>query len=160
MFIYEYRTRLQEAGTFVMEPTKEYKIDGRRQYNNPTLVADLVANGIGLRYAAEEHLYVICVDHQKHVIGLFEVASGAADYVAFPLRDICKKSLMLNAHSVFIAHNHPAGTLTPSREDIDMTKKVATAMETIGIQLIDHLIIPGVTGGTFGYFSFREESLL
>ena len=108
MFIYEYRTRLQEAGTFVMEPTKEYKIDGRRQYNNPALVADLVANGIGLRYAAEEHLYVICVDHQKHVIGLFEVASGAADYVAFPLRDICKKSLMLNAHSVFVAHNHPA----------------------------------------------------
>ncbi len=160
MKVFEYEAKLQATGIFAMEASKEYKVDGRKQYNRPELVAELLAEDIGLRYAADEHIYVVCVDIRYHITGIFRVAAGGANVVAFPLRDVCKKALMLNAAGIFLAHNHPAGSLHPSNEDVDTTNSLKAALDTIGIQLLDHIIIPSVTAGTNEYSSFRELGLL
>lgn len=62
---------------------------------------------------------------------------------------------MSNSASIIIAHNHPSGDVTPSKEDINITKRIKKAGEIIGINLIDHLII-----GEKKYLSLKEKGYL
>ena len=64
---------------------------------------------------------------------------------------------MLNAVSIIVAHNHPGGTPNPSQEDIDATASLKKACEVIGLNLMDHFIIQGITGD---YTSLREAGCL
>jgi len=72
----------------------------------------------------------------------------------FP-REIIRKGLEYNAAALILAHNHPSGNLKPSREDIEVTKRVRRACETVDINLRDHLILAGKS-----YFSFNEHGLI
>ena len=74
--------------------------------------------------------------------------------VVYP-RKIVERALHQHAVGVIVAHNHPAGTLTPSEEDITVTKAIKEALNTVDIKLLDHIIV----GGS-GYFSFNEKELL
>ena len=59
---------------------------------------------------------------------------------------------MSNAASIIISHNHPSGDTTPSKEDINITKRIKEAGDIIGIKLLDHIII-----GDKNYLSLKEE---
>ena len=74
--------------------------------------------------------------------------------VVFP-REIIKYALLKNAAAIICGHNHPSGEVRPSGDDQQITKKIKIACETVGIQLLDHLII---AGGEF--FSFADGGLL
>jgi DNA repair protein RadC len=65
---------------------------------------------------------------------------------------IMKEALQANSTVIALAHNHPSGSVRPSREDDMITKKVADACATMRIHLLDHLIL---TDGE--YYSYREE---
>ena len=52
-----------------------------------------------------------------------------------------EQALALHAHTVLLAHNHPGGTPHPSRADLEMTRKVADALNAVGIRILDHLIV-------------------
>ena len=56
-------------------------------------------------------------------------------------REVVKRALEIGATALILVHNHPSGDATPSRADIEMTKKIAAAAEPLGIVLHDHLII-------------------
>jgi len=56
------------------------------------------------------------------------------------------------ASAIIVIHNHPAGWLTPSREDIQITKRLKAAGKTLGIKLLDHIIF-----NHKGYYSFLEK---
>ncbi len=56
-------------------------------------------------------------------------------------RDIIIPALELNASSVVIAHNHPSGDSTPSNEDIELTRRMNTALELVGLTLLDHIVV-------------------
>jgi len=56
-------------------------------------------------------------------------------------REIFKTACILSASKIIVAHNHPSGDPMPSREDIEITKKLAEAGKIIGIELLDHVII-------------------
>lgn len=62
-----------------------------------------------------------------------------------------KAALLSNAYCIIVAHNHPAGTLAPSGEDIDTTKKLVEAGRLIGVPLLDHIIV-----AKSGFYSIRE----
>jgi DNA repair protein RadC len=59
------------------------------------------------------------------------------------------------AAAIIVAHNHPSGTLRPSQADIDLTRKMKTVGEAIGLPLVDHIII-----ADGGYYSFLDEGLI
>jgi DNA repair protein RadC len=59
------------------------------------------------------------------------------------------------AYSVIIAHNHPSGDPTPSEEDKRVTQQIAQAAATLGMKLLDHIIV-----AKRGYYSFQEHGLL
>ncbi len=56
-------------------------------------------------------------------------------------REVFRTACMVSASSIIVAHNHPSGDPTPSREDIELTKKLSEAGKMIGIELLDHVII-------------------
>lgn len=83
------------------------------------------------------------------------LAFGTVDEVPLWPREILRRALEVNAASVILVHNHPSGDPTPSRVDLDMTRRFRTAARELGVVLLDHLIVsPG------GSFSFRDAKLL
>jgi len=74
--------------------------------------------------------------------------------VVFP-REIIKYALLKNAAAIICGHNHPSGEVKPSGDDQRITEKIKGACETVGIQLLDHLIIADGE-----YFSFADSGLL
>ncbi len=76
---------------------------------------------------------------------------GTVNHTPVYVREVAKRALALDASAVIMAHNHPSGDPSPSRDDIEMTKAVKVALEKIGIQLHDHIIV-----GRKGHVSLRS----
>lgn len=70
-------------------------------------------------------------------------------------REVFKEALRRSAASIICFHNHPSGDPTPSREDIEVTKRLAECGKIIGIEILDHLII-----GDQKYISLKEKGYL
>lgn len=95
------------------------------------------------RGAKYEQFYLICLNSQKWVNYSALVQEGTINEVAVYTRLIVELALRHKAHSVILSHNHPGGSLTPSKEDIDITRAIEAALETINIIVNDHIIVSG-----------------
>ncbi|WP_298812843.1 JAB domain-containing protein [uncultured Sphingomonas sp.] len=88
-------------------------------------------------------------------LGARHFMSDRRESVDVSLRLIVSDVLALDARHVLLAHNHPRGDPMPSREDLNLTRRLFATLDTIGVRLIDHYIVaPG------GWTSFRERGLL
>jgi DNA repair protein RadC len=79
---------------------------------------------------------------------------GTIDSASVYPRDVAKAALELNAAAVIFAHNHPSGISVPSSADINITRKLKSALELFDIRVLDHIIIGDTT------YSFAESSLI
>lgn len=70
-------------------------------------------------------------------------------------REVVKRALVLNASALIVVHNHPSGDPTPSRDDIEMTRRLKAALLALELDLHDHIVIGHAT-----YTSFRSAGLL
>ena len=92
-----------------------------------------------------EEFHVIAVNAQCRIIGTRCISTGSISETAVYIRNIVEAALTLNAHSVFITHNHPGGTCAPSREDIESTILIQRALKPLNIMVLDHMIIAGAS---------------
>jgi len=101
-------------------------------------------------------VFAVMYLNRANKINHFEIVSegGITGTVADP-RIILKKALEEDAVSIILCHNHPSGSLKPSRADEDLTHKIKEAAKYFDIRVLDHMI---VSDG--GYFSFADEGLL
>ncbi|HEU4472285.1 MAG TPA: DNA repair protein RadC [Flavisolibacter sp.] len=101
-------------------------------------------------------VFAILFLNHANKINHFQVISegGISGTVADP-RIIIKKALEEEATGIILCHNHPSGSLRPSRADEDLTQKIAQASKLFDIRLLDHLIVSDT-----GYFSFADEGKL
>ena len=83
------------------------------------------------------------------------VAKGSVSSSDFPLRRIVDLAIRHNARTAYIAHNHPSGSLLPSRADIDITKLLDSTLSSVGVHLLDHFIVADNE-----YASLREYALI
>lgn len=88
----------------------------------------------------KEHLYLINLDHKNNIISHKLLSIGTSNQTLIEVREIFRYALKNNSHSIIIVHNHPSNDPTPSKEDIEITKKIAKAGSDIGIILLDHII--------------------
>lgn len=102
-----------------------------------------------------EQFRVLYLDRKIALIADEEQARGTVDHVPVYPREVAKRALELNASALILVHNHPTGDPSPSRSDIEMTEKIQTACEALGLTLHDHLII-----GKSTELSFRSEGYL
>jgi DNA repair protein RadC len=102
-----------------------------------------------------ESFFVICLDSQNRVNYSALVHEGTINEAAVYPRLIVETALRHQANSIILAHNHPGGSMEPSSADIDVTKKIVTAIEAISIKVMDHIIVAGEK-----YYSFAEKGLM
>ena len=88
-----------------------------------------------------ESVYLLSMDAKRKVISCKEVGEGSVNSAAVPIRRIVEMSLAANASTVILSHNHPSGLAVPSAEDIHTTRKLAMALDSVGIELTDHIIV-------------------
>ena len=101
-------------------------------------------------------IFAVAFLNQSNRINHIETVSegGITGTIADP-RIILKKALEENAVSIVLCHNHPSGSLKPSRQDEEITKKIKEAAKSFDIKVLDHIIVSDA-----GYFSFADEGIL
>ncbi|MFI3280655.1 MAG: DNA repair protein RadC [Rikenellaceae bacterium] len=102
-----------------------------------------------------EECWVLFLSASNRIIEQFRVSQGGIMATVVDHRLIIKRALELLSTQMIMVHNHPSGAVEPSREDIDLTKKVKSAAALFDISLIDHIIV-----SSSSYFSFRSKGLL
>lgn len=102
-----------------------------------------------------EHFYAVLLNTKNHVLGAVQISIGTLNASLVHPRELFKDAIKHSANAVVLAHNHPSGEKQPSREDIDLTKRLCEVGNLIGIQIIDHLIITETD-----FFSFKENGLM
>ena len=108
-----------------------------------------------LLYERNEVVYAVCLDSSFRVINCRKLSQGTVNAVDISIRMLIEHVLNCNAVSLLLAHNHPDAPAFPSEADIETTVRIRTALENIGVYLLDHVII-----GSDGYLSFSESGLL
>ncbi len=158
MFITSYKATLQKNRLMALEPVREYLCcDGDDTIRSTAAAAHVLVDCIRLHEEAEEHLVVLCMNASGRLTGMFETGSGGINAVHFDVAGILRKVLMMNCVSFIVAHNHPGETLSPSQEDLDATELVRKAADLLGLRMLDHFIISGISGK---YLSLREEGYI
>lgn len=156
MRIVKYKTKLDKNERAVLE--KECSVNYPeidRKMSSPEHIVGLAKQYLRLHEQTEEYLYMVCTNNKLMVTGIFELSHGNVNSSIMSVREILQKALLANAVSIFIMHNHPSGDPTPSREDIQVTKRLVDAGEIVGIHVLDHLII-----GRPGYVSLKDKGYI
>jgi DNA repair protein RadC len=102
-----------------------------------------------------EQFRLLFLDRKNVLIADEVQQTGTVDHTPVYPREVVKRALELGASALIMVHNHPSGDPTPSKADVDMTRAVATACATLGIDLHDHLVI-----GRTGHASLRGLGLM
>jgi DNA repair protein RadC len=84
---------------------------------------------------------VICLTPQLEVIGWYKIADGGINTCLFDIKKTMQVILLSNATAFIIAHNHPSGSIKPSRSDYAVMKKIEAAANILELKFIDHFII-------------------
>lgn len=109
----------------------------------------------------QESFMVLLLNTKNRLIGIpRETTRGLLDSSPVHPREIFREAVRDSAASVILAHNHPSGDPTPSKEDIDITRRLIEAAKILGIRVIDHIICGQPSDMTPGYVSLREKNLV
>ena len=122
---------------------------GARKINYPSDVVPLVSHFADRN---QEHFLCISLNGAHEVMNLRVVSVGLLNRTIVHPREVFADPLKDRAAAVVVAHNHPSGNVEPSREDRQITERLKEAGETLGIQLLDHIIF-----SVRGYYSFLEQ---
>lgn len=105
--------------------------------------------------ADREYMLTALLDSRDRLMALSVVAIGSMVHVGVRVADVYRPLILAGAVSYYIAHNHPSGDATPSREDVRLTQRLHEVGALLGIELRDHLVL-----GAHGvYASLREQGL-
>lgn len=125
--------------------------------DSPEKAAKLLVKWLG--YGKKERFYVLHLDKNNRLITAKQVAEGNFSKVTISTAYLVAEAIAVGAHSVIMAHNHPNNSPFPSEADISTTKSFSEAYYSVGINLLDHIIIAGVAPDAFYSLARGERSL-
>lgn len=105
-----------------------------------------------MKHLDREHFKAALLNTKNQILRVETVSIGSLNASIVHPREILKPAIAASAASIILVHNHPTGDPTPSREDVEFTRRFAKCCELIGIQLLDHLVI-----GSDRYRSLKES---
>ena len=123
----------------IQEHSGLYDLD--KKITSSTQAAEVCKQLYEMNNLSYEKMIMLTLNTQHQVVGCFEVARGTVDESAIYPREIATRALLTNAKAVILAHNHPSGSLTPSKADINVTNKVKDILKMLDINLLDHIIV-------------------
>lgn len=108
-----------------------------------------------MAFAEREQVRVLFLDKRNQLIADEIVQTGTVDHTPVYPREVIKRALEVSASALVLCHNHPSGDPTPSRADIDMTRRIIDMAKPLGIEVHDHIIV-----GKDGHASFKGLRLI
>ncbi len=138
----------------VKESSSLYDYD-QKKLNNPYVVSKLLNEIFDMENLCEEHFVMLALDSKLRIVGAFDIHTGTINSSVVSIRSIFSRAMLCNANSIIVAHNHPSGVVTPSKEDVIITRRIEKSGEILDIKLQDHIII-----GEDSYYSFKNEGML
>jgi len=102
-----------------------------------------------------EEFWILLLNKANKVLNKVLISKGGQSATVVDAKVIFKAALEHNASSIILAHNHPSGNLSPSQEDINITKKIVSAAKLIDFSVLDHIIMTDKA-----YYSFADEGLI
>ena len=94
-------------------------------------------------YERDEVVLMICLDAKRKLLCCKEMGRGSVNAAEVRIRRIVEMALSQNATSVILSHNHTSGIAVPSMEDTITTMKIKSALEIVGVELCDHIVVAG-----------------
>ncbi len=126
---------------------------GNTKLNTPAAAARYAVALLSL--SGYETVVAVCLNAKKVVISCESMQSGSLSEAQIYPRNIAEAALLRRAHGILLLHNHPSGDPSPSEEDAAATDAVRAALESVGVQLCDHLIVGGNRA-----FSFATNAVI
>ena len=147
-----YKTMLDDDRKNILVKESSGNYPEIRELKSPRKVTERLNRVFQASKQAEEHTYLIATDMKMKIIGVFEVAHGIVDASLLNPREIFVRLCLCGAATFIIAHNHPSGDPSPSKNDEDITQRILDCGKMMGIPMADHIII-----GDHTYYSFKES---
>ncbi|WP_409297443.1 RadC family protein [Peribacillus sp. SCS-26] len=124
--------------------------DDRYVIRSPGDCADYCMND--MRFLTQEHFVCLYLNTKNQVLHKQTIFIGSLNASIVHPREVFKEAFRRSAASIICVHNHPSGDPSPSREDIEVTKRLCECGKIIGIDVLDHIII-----GEKKYVSLKEK---
>ena len=105
-----------------------------------------------LRYKKKEIFRVVLLNTKNVIIGSKDISEGSLNASIVHPREVFLEAIKKSANKMILMPNHPSGDPTPSSEDINITKRLISAGQIVGIEILDHVII-----GDGSFYSFKEN---
>ena len=95
------------------------------------------------RFSGETHevVYLLCLDRKGKLLSCKRMGEGGIASAGLDIRKLLETALLTSASAVILSHNHPSGVALPSADDFTATERAKTALESIGVQLADHIVV-------------------
>lgn len=134
MRITTYTTRIKDnLNVLVKERAYNYKTENSH-LESADKVVKMMCDVFQIHLRAEEYVYLLSLDIKCRVLGIFEVGHGTVNACLLHTREIMIRNVLCGASAFIVAHNHPSGELSISRDDVSTTKKLYEAGELMGIR--------------------------
>jgi DNA repair protein RadC len=118
---------------------RERDVDYEERVSFPGTAADIIR--ALTRGDADESFFVLALDIKNRVNHIYLAAKGGSAMMAIRMADLFRAALLANAHGIIVGHNHPSGDLTPSQEDIELTKRIAEGCKILGLRFLDSIVV-------------------
>lgn len=145
--------------TLIAQLSRQYRLSARKDLTLNTFDATCAYFKDIYLGEPEERLRLACLDDRLQLMSCGVVSEGAPSSVPVHMRRLVEYALQQKSELVVLAHNHPNGTAMPSPEDIAATQKIFNVLKSVGIRLVDHIIVAGeqaVSLKEYGAFSLLD----
>ena len=145
--------RIQAAFELGRRLLSDHTDDDKPQIRTPADAANLLMPEMSL--LEQEHLRVILLDTKNRVLGTPTIYVGSLNTSLIRVGELFRNAIRANCAAVIVCHNHPSGDVSPSPEDVAVTRQIVEAGKLLDIELLDHIIVGH--GGRFA--SLKERGL-
>jgi DNA repair protein RadC len=107
------------------------------------------------RLEYQEDFHIMYLSRNNRVLAMYHSSMGGTTGTVVDVKPALVTALKINAHSMILAHNHPSGTLSPSSEDVAVTKQFKEAAKLLSMDVLDHVILTRDS-----YYSFADQGMM
>ena len=155
MKITSYDMILNAEGLPCLSVSDVSEYDGDAMLGSPKTAASMLRQCFRAGELAEEHVWLLCLDARGQLTAVSDVSHGGYSESLVDPRPIYTRALLLGAAHIILAHNHPSGDPSPSRYDIDASKRMEDAGKMLGCRLVDFLVVSRER-----HYSFIEHGMV
>ncbi len=142
-----------EKVVLVKEKAGRYELP--RQIGSPEDAYKAVTTITNVQEEAQEVFGIFILNTKHKIVAVHEISRGILNSTLVHTREVFKQAVLHNAAAIICFHNHPSGNPEPSRDDVNITKRLVEAGKIMGIEILDHIIV-----GDDRYVSLKERGVM